>query len=36
MAIGLPGALAGAEVALSNGEKLLVFSAYSRWEKALD
>jgi exonuclease III len=36
MAISLPGTLAGAEVILPTGEKLLVFSAYSRWEKALD
>jgi len=35
MAISLPGTVAGADVVLANGEKLMVFSAYSRWEKAL-
>jgi exonuclease III len=34
MGISLPGSLAGAEVELFNGEKLLAFSVYSRWEKA--
>lgn len=34
MAVSLPGTLAGAEVVLSNGETLMVFSAYSRWQKA--
>jgi len=36
MAISLPGTLAGAEVELSSGEKLIIFSIYSRWEKALN
>jgi len=36
MAISVPGTLAGAGVILPTGEELLVFSAYSRWEKALD
>ena len=36
MAVSLPRILAGAEVVLSDGEKLVVFSAYARWERSLD